>query len=350
MSYSKSDMEKMDWINDCKALKQVSKANPFTVPDGYFDGLADRIASLKNITAVNENNPNGGFTVPEGYFDELSANIKSRIAIEDAVPGADTGFTIPQGYFDELAANIQSRIAVEEVINGAEEGFAVPDGYFDELNTNIQSRIAIEEALAGAEESFAVPEGYFDDLSANIQSRIAIEEALAGAEESFTVPEGYFETLSANIQSRIAVEEALAGADNGFAVPEGYFETLNESILAKTVNAGEEAKIVPITRNRGLVRRMVRSTAFKYATAACFAVAIGGGILLFQSPSPSADSAHKNSFLHKQLSNVPVSDIKSYLELNVDGADTQQTVASEGTTVDDADLKNALKNYADSVQ
>ena len=36
--------------------------------------------------------------------------------------------------------------------------------------------------------------------------------------------------------------------------------------------------------------------------------------------------------------------------LNDDAGDTQQTVASEGTTVDDADLKNALKNYADSVQ
>jgi len=343
-------MEKMDWINDYEALKQVSKANPFTVPAGYFDGLADRIASLKNSTAVNENNPNAGFTVPEGYFDELSANLKSRIAIDVALPGADDGFTIPEGYFDELAANIQSRIAIEETVGNAEEGFAVPGGYFDELSANIQSRIAVEEALVGADNGFAVPEGYFNDLSANIQSRIAIEEALADVQEGFAVPEGYFEALSANIQSRIAVEEAFVGADNGFAVPEGYFEMLNESILAKTVNAGQEATVVPINRNRGLVRRMVRSTVFKYATAACFAVAIGGGILLFQSPSPSADSAHKNSFLHKQLSDVPVNDIKSYLDLNVDAGDTQQTVASEGTNVDDADLKNALKNYADSVQ
>ena len=154
--------------------------------------------------------------------------------------------------------------------------------------------------------------------------------------------------MSANIQSRIAVEEALAGAGNGFTVPDGYFETLNESILAKTAGIEQEAKVVSINRNKGLVRKLFRSTAFKYATAACFAVAIGGGILLFQ--SPDADNAHKNSFLHKQLSNVPVSDIKSYLELNVDAGDAQQTVASQGTKVDDADLKNALKNYADSVQ
>ncbi len=344
----KSDMEPKDWINDYEALKQVSKANPFTVPEGYFDDLYARIASLKNITAVNENNPNGRFTVPEGYFDELNANIHSRIALEQALPAAGTGFTIPEGYFDELASNIQSRIAIEEAFKGAEECFTVPEGYFDELSANTQSRIAIEEELAGAEEGFAVPEGYFDQLNSNIQSRIAVEETLVGAEEGFTVPEGYFETLSANIQSRIMVEEAFAGAEEGFAVPEGYFENLNQNILAKTVDAEQEAKVVPINRNRGIVRKLFRSTAFKYATAACFAVAIGGGILLFQ--SPSADNSHKNSFLHKQLLNVPVGDIKSYLELNVDAGDTQQTVASEGTTVDDADLNKALKNYADSVQ
>lgn len=340
-------MDNKDWINDYKALKQVSKANPFTVPAGYFDDLGDRIASLKNITTVNENSPNGGSTVPEGYFDELSANIQSRIAIDKAIVGADAGFTVPEGYFDELASNIQSRVAIEEALAGAEEGFAVPGGYFDELSSNIQSRIAIEEALAGAKEGFAVPEGYFDELSANIQSRIAVEEALAGAEEGFVVPEGYFDELSANIQSRIAVEEAISDADAGFTVPAGYFEKLNQSILNKTADAREEAAVVSINR-RGVVRKLFASTAFKYATAACFAVAIGGGVLLFQ--SPSADSVHKNSFLHKQLLNVPVSDIKSYLELNVDAGDTQQTVASEGTTVDDADLKNALRNYADSVQ
>src|SRR6185503_4392381 len=311
----KRDMENKDWINDYDALKKVSKANPFTVPAGYFDDLSARIASLKNITTVNENG--AGFTLPQDYFDKLSANIQSGIAVDDAVNGADTGFTVPEGYFDEMAANIQSRINVEE-------------------------------ALLGSGPGFSVPEGYFEVLSSNIQSRINMEEALAGTEEGFTIPEGYFEVLSSNIQNRITVEESFTGAEHGFTVPEGYFEQLNQSILAKTVDAEQEAKVVSINRNRGIVRKLFRSTAFKYVTAACFAVAIGGGILLFQ--SPGADSSHKNSFLHKQLSDVPVNDIKSYLDLNVDAGDTQQAVTSEGTTVDDADLKNALKNYADSVQ
>jgi hypothetical protein len=264
----KSDMENKDWINDYKALKQVNEANPFTVPAGYFDDLAGRIASLKNITTLTEGLPYSGFTVPENYFDELSANIQSCITIEQT--GGD-GFTIPERYFEELSSNIQSRIAVEEAMAGREEGFTIPEGYFEESRSNIQSHIAVEEAFTGG---------------------------------GFTVPEGYFEELGSNIRSRI--------------------------------------------NRRGVIRKLFASTAFKYATAACFAVAIGGGILLSQLSNP--EDAHKNSFLHKQLSGVPVSDIKSYLMLNVDGGDTQQTVANEGTTVDDADLKNALKNYADSVQ
>jgi len=70
--------------------------------------------------------------------------------------------------------------------------------------------------------------------------------------------------------------------------------------------------------------------------------------LLNELTSPA--DAHKNSFLHKELSNVPIDDIKSYLQLNLDPNDTQQTVVSEGTQVDDQNLKDALQKDIDSVQ
>jgi hypothetical protein len=244
----KSDMENKDWLNDYMSLKQVSNANPFTVPDGYFDDLGDRIVSAKNLDELKNSNPLDGFAVPENYFDELAANIQSRIAVED---------------------------------------------------------------ILSKEEDFTVPEGYFDNLAQQIQSRILIEEALGGPAEHFTVPEGYFDKLSKNI-------------------------------LDKTVEAEN-------TNRKGIVRKLFASTAFKYATAACFAVAIGGGILLNQFTTNQVPD-HKSTFLHKQLSNVPVDEIKSYLQLNVDAGDTQQTVATEGAPVNEADLKDALQNYVDSVQ
>jgi len=236
-------MENKDWLNDYKLLKQINPANPFTVPEGYFDSLGDRIASYKNLTELNKNDSNGGFTVPENYF-------------------------------DALAEDIQSRIAVEEALNNTEAGFVVPEGYFDNLQQQINSRILVEEALGGSTEYFTVPDGYFNQL--------------------------------------------------------------NKDILNKTVN------------RKGVVRKLFASTAVKYATAACFALIIGGGILLNQLSSPA--DVHKNSFLHKQLSTVPIDEIKNYLQLNEDAGETQQTVVTQGAPVDDKELKNALQNYVDSVQ
>jgi hypothetical protein len=272
-------MENKDWINDYKLLKQISPANPFIVPAGYFDELGDHIVSLKNLEEIKSNNPEGGFTIPENYFDGLTANIQSRLSIETFISNEETGFAVPDGYFDEFASNIESRLAIETMLSAEETGFAVPDGYFEELTSNIQGRIFIEEALGEIAEPFAVPSG--------------------------------------------------------------YFEALNTSILDKTVNAGD-------VKGNGVIRKLFTSTAFKYATAACFAVAIGSGILISELTSP--EYVHNHSFLHKQLSDVPISAIKTYLQLNVDAGDTQQTVTTQGSDVNDADLKEALKNYADSVQ
>ena len=311
-------MENKDWLNDYKLLKQVSRANPFTVPDGYFDNLSDRITSLKNIRNYRENYPGDGFTVPANYFEELASTIQSRKIIDDAAGKDDTGFVVPDGYFEVLSSNIESRIALEEAFDKENAGFVVPEGYFEVLASNLQSRIAIGE----------------------------IKEEEAG----FTVPEGYFDELASAIQSRIAVEEAIGEPSGMFAVPEGYFEQLSNNILGKTVNAEKVVRLKAVANNnRGaIVRRLFSSTAFKYATAACFIVAIGGGLFLNQIGNEPND--HQHSFLHTQLSTVPINDIKSYLQLNVDAGDTQQTMATEGANVNDQDLKDALQSYADSVQ
>jgi hypothetical protein len=242
------EMENKDWINVYETLKKVNAVNPFTVPEGYFDSLGERIVSRKNLEELKNNELSGGFTVPGNYFDELASNIQSRINIETAVNKEESGFAVPEGYFNNLGQQIQSRIFIEETLN-SETGH--------------------------------------------------------------------------------------------FAVPEGYFEKLNADILNKTVNAADG--------NRGaVVRWLFASTAIKYATAACFALCLGGGILLSELTSVNSD--HKHTYLHKQLSGISVEDIKDYLQLNVDAGDTQQTVVTEGTPVDDDKLQNALQDKVDSVQ
>jgi hypothetical protein len=219
--------------------------------------------------------------------------------------------------------------------------FTVPAGYFDDLGDRIVVFKNLNELKdKGSSGGFTVPENYFEELTGNVQSRIAIEEALNTEEHGFTVPDGYFDNLQQQIQSRVFIEEALGEPAESFTVPEAYFDTLNKNILNKTVNLD--------VKSRGIIRRMYTSTAFKYATAACFALALGGGILLSELTGSVIE--HKGTFLHQQLSSVPVDDIKSYLELNLDPTDTQQTVASDAGNIDDQSLENALQNDLNKVQ
>ncbi len=241
-------MENREWINDYSSLKQVSRANPFTVPVGYFDGLEDCIVSLKNLDGLKQE-------------------------------GTPDGFSVPEGYFEGLSGNIITRISVDNYLNINEAGFAVPADYFGNMEQQLLARIFIEET---------------------------------------------------------------AGNGQGqFAVPDGYFSGLNNNILNKTINAS------PV-KTKGIVRKLFSSAAFKYATAACFAVAIGCGILLNGLKDPQ--NVHNNSFLHKQLSTVSVGEIENYLQFNVDAGETQHMILTEGTSVNDDKLKDALQDYADSVQ
>ncbi|GAA4104052.1 hypothetical protein [Mucilaginibacter panaciglaebae] len=299
------DIENKEWLNDYEQLKQVSKTNPFKVPDDYFNELPGHIKSAITL-------------------DEMKGN---------TLPKA---FTVPENYFEKLAVNIQTRITVEDVLDTQNTGLIVPEHYFDELSSNIQSRILIAQALTNADDNLTVPEGYFADLTNKIKSRIAVEGLLA-TDTGLIVPENYFENLSSSIQRRIAVEEAMTGMEDTLTVPEGYFNRLNKDILNKTVNKN-------IVKRKSPIIRMLSSNAFKYATAACFIAIIGTGVFM-QLESPEA--IHDRSFLHKELSTIPVNDIQNYLEQNLDGTDTQHTLATENLPVNTDDLKAALQDYTD---
>ena len=214
------DRGNREWLDDYMSLKQVNPNNPFTVPEGYFDSLDERILSIVKVEELKNNLP-------------------------------ETGFIVPENYFEELAGNIQARIKIEEALDKQATGFAVPDGYFDSLQQQIQSRIFVEEAMS---------------------------------------------------------EQA-----DGFTVPDAYFENLSAKIFDKTTRQEKR-------KPNGIVRKLFAYNTIKYATAACLVLAIGGTIFLSQNTNPV--EAHKNSFLHKSLSAIPVDDIQNYLESHLDVSDT----------------------------
>jgi hypothetical protein len=268
------DIENKEWPEDGKLTELVGKANPFAVPEGYFEGLEECLMSAINL-------------------DQL----KNNTLVAD--------FSLPDGYFEQLAGTIQARITLEETIAKEEAGFDVPAGYFENLSDNIQSRIAVEAAME-AGETFEVPAGYFEDLSSQIESRLFVEEALT-TEESFTVPEGYFEQLNAKILNKTVTQDAV--------------------------------------QRKGGVIRLMRSTAFKYATAACFVLVAGAGVMLW--PSATSSEQHDASYLHKELSNVTINELQGYIQVSMDGTDIQHTVGVEDLPVKDAEFNGALKDYVD---
>jgi len=215
--------------------------------------------------------------------------------------------------------------------------FTVPDGYFEESEQQIVSFIKLDALKTDdAAQGFTVPENYFEELSGNITARINIEEALDKQTTGHTVPEGYFEGLGKQIQSRIIVEEVLSESTEIFTVPQDYFGRLTENILNKTANSQQAVK------PKGVIRQLFSSAAFKYSTAACLTLAVGATILLSQGGNNNVVTEHYNSFLHKSLSAIPVEDIKSYLQQNVDPTDTR-------TLIDDSKQVNA-DNLTDDLQ
>jgi hypothetical protein len=140
-----SDIGNREWLNDSEPLKRVSPNNPFTVPDGYFNELNERIVSGIRLNDLKQNSQQE-FTVPENYFNELSGTIMSRINIEQAL-NQPTGFTTPDNYFEDLTAQIQSRVRVEEAVASVEGTMAVPDGYFEKLNKNILNKTVNQDAI-----------------------------------------------------------------------------------------------------------------------------------------------------------------------------------------------------------
>jgi len=220
--------------------------------------------------------------------------------------------------------------------------FTVPPGYFDNLEDRIVSLKNLQKQKDKiATGGFLVPENYFEGLAGNISGRINVETYADAGAGGFTVPDNYFETLEQQIAARVFIEETKCDEFGNFTVPAGYFNELNNHILNRTINFSDKKK-------NGIIKKLVTSTAFKYATAACVAFAIGIGILLNGLLNPLNE--HNNSFLHKQLSTVPVDEIKNYLQLNVDAGETQHMILTEGTPINDDKLQDALQNYADSIQ
>lgn len=118
-----------DELNNLNSGLPVNKTRePFTVPEGYFDGLAASIlakAKAQALSAADElaalspllaSLPKAlPYRLPPGYFDE-NLSVLSSLVLETESPvlaaiGNQVPYTVPQGYFETLPQQVLNRLA-----------------------------------------------------------------------------------------------------------------------------------------------------------------------------------------------------------------------------------------------
>lgn len=120
-----------DILNELKEisplLAEIPRVNVQSVPEGYFDNLAERL-SIHSLLQQNETREYFILEkpgVPAGYFENLSGSILSKIKenngeeSEEKFPVLDSlknknVFTVPSAYFDELSEQIMAKIRLKE--------------------------------------------------------------------------------------------------------------------------------------------------------------------------------------------------------------------------------------------
>lgn len=120
--------ESTEILNELKGisptLAEIEKVNVFSVPEGYFVGLDEKIATT---VFLQQGKKTDFQKIPEGYFDSLSSKILLKIKEEEnsaegeikSISPAlhylkeENVFDVPEGYFDDLSSKILSRIKGE---------------------------------------------------------------------------------------------------------------------------------------------------------------------------------------------------------------------------------------------
>jgi len=323
-------------------LAGMEKINVFSVPDDYFNTLAETIVESMqepSRTSIHKLSKNNLPEVPESYFENLSDIILNKVKQQAANPDEELKdlspafyginkniFEAPAGYFEGLSDAILNKVKYQLINTEAE------------LNSLSSTLYSIKDKNV-----FEIPEGYFEDLPDTILSNI--KQQAANAEEEIKV-----------------LSPVLYGIKNKnvFEVPAGYFNTTEASMLSKV--KPQPAKVVVMHK---------RTSFFKYASAAMVACIAMLGVykfvnksggnhttattLTFASLDPAIQTGIKmndNQF-DQALNNLSDDEIASYLDKNGNYADVPALSSSidennlpdaEQYLIDDKTLDNYLKD------
>lgn len=213
--------------------------------------IQDELRSLGIGLPVNNNQP---FSVPEGYFDGLAARILAKVKsmegsaqseLEEISPllagiSKQTPFSVPSSYFEENLTGIgavSGELEESQVLAtiGKEMPYAVPGGYFEAFP---------EQALKTVK-----PETRVVPLFSRTWMRVASAAAVAGA-----LFFGGYQLLSSN------------DGDNSFATNLPAIDTVQQQVASNSQPIRKEIKQVSTSELQAFVETMQTNAAKSSAT------------------------------------------------------------------------------------
>jgi hypothetical protein len=334
-------------------VANISYQAPYTVPAGYFEGLADQLLQLVKAMEATPVLPQSShpYEVPQGYFEGLASALLQRVKEEETTlsptlqQANNNPYQVPKGYFEELANTVLQRVKQEETVLSStlqqanNNPYQVPADYFNNLPAIILNR-AKASATESAREELETVSPLLGKIGKNMP---------------FSTPTGYFEELGENAiagaQAIDFVNDALENNSplmNGlkrvqvYEVPAGYFEQLPRQVL-KAVKAQQPAKVVSMSFTRRVLR---------YAAAAMVAgLIITGGVLYLNKGGDKVTDGDKPVLAAAELDSISDEVLENYLENQTPApAETAEVPLANNVTNDDlsaSDMKELLADVSD---
>lgn len=251
------------------SLAKVTPQNIYTVPAGYFEGLAD--VMLNRIKALEANDTSDALSYLSPVLNTFSKQMP---------------YNVPSGYFEGLADMILNRVKTLNLNNASGEF-----EYVSPVLNNVSKQMP-----------YSVPSGYFEGLENKLMQ--VIRES-----SDYQTPKEELESIS----------PLLSGLKKQipYSVPNGYFDNLHQE--AKVNKSA--AKIVSIGSRKW----------FRYAAAAVVTGIIAVSSFIYFNRNSVDPNKNPDGWVAKNMKKVSADKIDEFIKLADDETSLKESVASSNT-------------------
>ncbi|MES2826540.1 MAG: hypothetical protein V4687_00220 [Bacteroidota bacterium] len=104
------NLENEDWRKEAPKLSGIPVREIFSVPEGYFEELTNKITSSVYLESLTNESLESGYSLPANYFDDLSGNIQTSAFLDSIKPSSESElYKVSDQYFEKSRLVILSK-------------------------------------------------------------------------------------------------------------------------------------------------------------------------------------------------------------------------------------------------